>query len=287
MAALGGCIAGGSGDGGDDPGTDGPDGSTTDSPSPTPQPTDATTDGPGSAHFVDVRDVVVRKAVTYESTMGSGGVLAADGRQYVVATVRGEAIPEGGFVLDADGRTWEPGLPDTRGGINYSVAGHEGGPLGRSLGSGQGSFLAFAVPSPLSASDVRIRAADADEPAWPLPDAERERLAAPEPRFELDAFEAPAEVSQGHPLSVTLSATNVTDVGGRFLAAVYWPTELVADDDESRLVEREVAAGESVSATLDLDTEYTTAESGPMPLSVRGHVDVDREVTVTDASRPE
>jgi hypothetical protein len=149
--------------------------------------------------------------------------------------------------------------------------------------------LAFTVPSPLSAGEPRIRF-DGDEShdprEWPLPPAARDGLAAPAARFELDSLSVPASVSQGDPLSVSLSVTNVSETAGRFLAALYWPTDTIADDDESHILEQVVDAGETVSLTRDVDTEYTTSEPRTVTLEVRGHVSADREVQVKNASTP-
>lgn len=280
---LGGCVSE----------SDGP-GDTGDGESTTPSSTRTTSDGRPSesptgspVEGVVVDRIAVRKAVPYESSMGSGGVLAEEGRQYVVARVRGDRdLVADAFAFAAGDESWSPGLDGTTGAINRSVAGREGGPVGRGLGR-HGSYLAFAVPSPLDASEPRITYSGPGADEWPLPAAARERLAAPAPRFELRDLSLPDRVSQGEDLPVSLSVANVSETDGRFLAAVYWPTELVADDDESRVVERQVPAGETASASLSIDTRYTTNEDGPVTLSVRGHVDADRQVRVVDASTPD
>ncbi|MFD1586514.1 hypothetical protein ACFR9U_05940 [Halorientalis brevis] len=284
LVGLAGCLS--------DPGSGPPeeepsDPTTTDSPtsSPTGSPT-TSPDDPPSPDGVTVEDVVVRKAVTYESIMGSGGVLAAEGTQYVVATVRSDRNDLPSFTFETDDQSWESGLSDTVGAANFAVAGHEGGAVGRRLGGDGESFLAFEIPSPLSASNPRIRLGGSDPAEWPLSADATARLAAPAPRFELDELSVPDIVSEGDALSVTLTVRNVSDTDGRFLAAVYWPTARIADDDESHLVERQVAAGESATATLELSTEYTAAESGPVTLSVDGHVAAEREVTLQNVSTP-
>ncbi|WP_135821978.1 hypothetical protein [Halostella litorea] len=287
--AVGGCLSGSDSDDSTDDPTDDAAGPTDDTAETTGDPdttehTDTTTDGSGG---VVVEDVVVKKAVTYTSIMGSGGVLVGPDRQYVVATVRADEKPSASeFAFEADGESWEPGLPDTEGAINYAVEGHEGGPVSRSFEDGT-SFLAFTVPSPLSASDARIRYTGDGGGEWALSADALDRLAAAGPRFELDDLTVPGEVSQGEPLSVSLTVTNVSETDGRFLAAAYWPTKTIADDDESHVVEREMAAGESVAAMVDIDTAYTTDEDEPVTLSLRGHVTADREVQVRDASGPE
>ena len=83
-----------------------------------------------------------------------------------------------------------------------------------------------------------------------------------------------------------LTVTNTSGTDGRFLAAVYWPTELIADDDESHLIEQSVDAGASTTASLTIDTEYTTGEDGPVTLRVAGYVTAEREITVEDAATP-
>lgn len=249
--------------------------------------TPAGTDTATSQSGVTVADIVVRKAVTYDSSMGSGGVLAERGRQYVVASVRSDRdLSPSAFAFEADGDSWEPGLLDTAGGINFAVAGHEGGAVGSPLG-GDSSHLAFAVPSPLSGSDARIRYDGQGGGEWPLPEAARDRLAAPEPEFERTELSVPETVSQGQPMTVSMTVANVAETEGRFLAAVYWPTKLIADDDESHVVERTVGAGEEISPSVRIDTAYTTDEDEDITLRVEGHVSAEREVAVTDASRPE
>lgn len=267
VASAAGCVSTGSEDdsGGGDPST------------PTP-------DDPAG---VTVEDLIVRKAVTYESKMGSGGVLAAEGKQYVVASVSSSReVSRSDFAFDADGEEWSPGLPDTHGATNRSVAGRGSGPLGRAHAP-DGAYLAFVVPSPLSASGAAVRYTGAEPGTWPLDGAARERLGAPGPQFELRDLQVPSKVRQGEPLDLTLSVENVSETDGRFLAAVYWPTEGIADDDESHVVEREVAAGERATVSRSIDTRYTAMEDGPVSLRVRGHVGASREVQVRDSSTPE
>ena len=81
---------------------------------------------------------------------------------------------------------------------------------------------------------------------------------------------------------MSLSAENVSEVDGRFLTAVEWPTKQIADDNEAKIVRRSVDAGETVTESLSIDTEYTTFEEEPVSLSVQGHVTANREVQVED-----
>lgn len=279
VSGAAGCLSGASrpGDEGSETETDEPTSTGTD------ERTSETTESPPEGGVV-VEDIVVRKAVKYESVMGSGGVLAAKGEQYVVASVRTDRdLSPSSFAFLTDGNSWDPGLPHTVGAINLSVAGRTGGPLGRAFGSSDESYLAFAVPAPLSATDPRIRF-EGDGTEWPLSARMRDRLEAPSPRFELESLTVPEAVSQGETLSLSLTATNVSDTDGRFLAAVYWPTALIADDDESHVVERTAAANDDVTASLEIDTAHTGYEAGPVTLSIRGHVSAQRDVELRDVS---
>lgn len=241
---------------------------------------------PPAGNDIAVSAIVVRKAVRYESTLGSGGVLAADGQQYVVATVRTDRdISPADFALETDANSWDPGLPDTAGGRNRSVAGHGGGPVGRSYGGDSDSYLAFAVPSPLSGSNPRIRYTGDDKDEWPIPDRQRARLGADGARFELRDLSVPESVSEGEPLDVSMTARNVSETDGRFLAAVYWPTREVADDDESHVVENRAEPGRELTVSVSIDTSHTTRETDDVRLSVRGHVSAERDLEVrTDAT---
>ncbi|WP_324662549.1 hypothetical protein [Haloarcula sediminis] len=258
VGGLAGCLTGTPGESTVTPvGEDTPD-------EPTAGRTPTPADGEG------VSDIIVRKAVRYESFLGSGGVLAADGRQYVVASVGADSSQrESEYVFEASGQTWEAGLPTTAGGNTRSVAGRDWPVVG------------FEVPSPLPASDPQLRSDDGDG-AWALGADDTTGLAEPGPSYELDELTAPESVSQGETMTVELTATNVSDTDGRFLAAVYWPTERIADDDESHIVDRTVPAGDTVTASLDINTASTADESGPVTLSVEGHIAANRDVQVED-----
>jgi len=278
----------------DSPGTGTESGmhSPTDSPKGSPSGTD--TEPPESAQravggdTVAVTDIVARKAVAYKSTMGSGGVVAPEGRQFVVASVSTAAELElDAFGLHAGGETWAAADVGDVGARNYAVADHEGGIVGGMGGDENERYVAFELDSPVEADDARIvldRGGESGE--WSLPDDARETLAASAPSFELDSLEAPNSVQQGEAMTVELTATNTSDTDGRFLAAVYWPSELIADDDESHIVKKTVDAGASTTASVTIDTSYTTDEDGPITLRVEGHVSAEQEVTVEDASTP-
>lgn len=269
------------------PSGEGQDSPTGGSPSPTDAP---------DVEGVAIDTITVRKAVRYESLMGSGGVLAAEGNQYVIASVRTNQGPEKtDFTFRTDERSWDAGLSGTVGGVNARVAGIEATPVGYYAFGAPRSYLAFVVPSPLSGSNPRIRYESrfpgSGSSEWSLSADLQDRLAAKEPRFELEALDTPERIDVGERLPVTLTIRNASATDGRFLAALYWPTS-VADDDESHIVERTIAAADDATATVEIPTENTegvtrydddlTPEAWPVTLSVDGHVTAERDVQVHD-----
>lgn len=238
---------------------------------------------------VAVTDIVARKAVTYQSTMGSGGVVAIEGEQFVVASVQSDAeLSLDSFSLRAAGDEWVASTLEDTGAKNYAVEGHEGGAVGSHVGGDGPNYVVFQIPSPLEVAEPVIHLDHGGESAeWSLPDEAVSSLAAPEPSFELDSLSTPDSVRQGDRMDVSLTVTNTSDTDGRFLAAVYWPTELIADDDESHIVETTVDAGGSTTQSLSINTEYTTNEDGPITLWVDGYVSAETDVQVTDASTPD
>ena len=273
VAGLAGCLSD------DDPvGTGTDDSPTTDDTTDLPGSTDdsPTDDDATDDPAVFVRDPVVRKRVTHYSWPASTGVLAPDDEQFVVASVSGpdEGTPPG-FTLEAGGEAFAPGV-DVAGRHGATFAGRSGGSvLENEHASG---YLAFRVPSPLDADDARIVRDDGAAPT-PLPDDELATLSRPAAAFELDALDVPDTVQSPEQVDVSLSVTNVADVDGRFLAGVHWPTE-IADDDETTVLERTVAAGETTTFTLSLDTGYATTETSDHPLTIDGSVSADRTVEV-------
>lgn len=232
--------------------------------------------------MITVSDIVVQKAVIYESVMGSGGVLTANGDQYVVATVSSNRdINPSEFVIRADDQSWQSGLPETRGAVNTRVADHGGGPVGSDVSPGAPSFLAFTVSSPLPVSDAHIEYVPTEQ-TWSLPASERDILAASAPHFELKSFDAPDTVTRGNPLSVSITVQNISEISGRFLAAIYWPTR-TADDDESTLLNRRISAGETTTFEVDIGTGNTPSTDGPVNLVVDGHITATRDITVTSS----
>jgi len=218
--------------------------------------------------------------------MGSSGVFTDPDSQYVVASIRPsedadaeeieqevvaieevEEEAEDRFVLETDDESRAPSPLTTS---STRVSPDHRRPV-----------VVFAPPSPLSESNPRIRDTETDR-SWSFSDDQRELLAESSPRFELNELRVPERVSQGEQLSVSLSAENVSEVDGRFLTAVEWPTKQIADDNEAEIVRRSVDAGETVTESLSIDTEYTTFEEESVSLSVQGHVTANREVQVED-----
>jgi hypothetical protein len=271
LAGLAGCLSENGGSGGS--GTDDPDGTddTTERPSPTDDPTNGDTD-------VTVTDPVVRKAVTHYAWPGSTRVFAPEGEQFVVATVEGpEETAPPGFTLEAGDREFDPGL-DAQG--RYSdaeLAGRGGGSvLQNEHATG---YLAFRVPSPLDVDDARI-VRDDGGPATPLSDGAVATLRRPGPEFELETLEVPESVERPAEVDVSLTVTNASDVDGRFLAGVNWPTEGIADDDETTVLERDVAAAETTTLSLSLPTGTAVEETTDHPLTVEGCVAAERTIEV-------
>ncbi len=250
-------------------------GAGTDHPSTTDGGT--TEDSTADDAAVTVRNPVVRKRVTHYSWPGSTGILAPDDEQFVVASVTGpkDAVPPA-FALEAAGETFSPGV-DVAGRRGATFAGRtDGSVLENEHASG---YLAFRVPSPLDAADARI-VRDDGAAATPLPDDELATLRRPAAAFELDALDLPDAVEQPEQVDVSLSVTNVADADGRFLAGLNWPTAGIADDDETTVLERTVAAGETTSFSLPLGTGHAATETTDHPLTVQGSVSAERTVEV-------
>lgn len=277
LAGLAGCLSDS-----EDSGRDGTDDSPTND--------DGTTERPGSTDdqstadaAVTVTNPVVRKRVTHYSWPASTGVLAPGDEQFVVASVRGpEDADPPGFTLEAGGEVYLPGV-DVAGRHGATFAGRtDGSLLENEHASG---YLAFQVPSPLDADDARIVRDDGGA-ATPLPDDELATLTRPAAAFELDALDLPDAVERPEQVDVSLSVTNVADVNGRFLVGLHWPTEGIADDDETTVLERTVAAGETTTFSPSLQTGHAVNETSEHPLTIDGSVSADRtvEIIVDDAT---
>ncbi len=224
-----------------------------------------------------VSDVAVHEAITFYHWPGSTRVFAPPEEQYVIATVSGpgtDDLPD--FVFEVGGESWDRTLVgrDLEG--PSAVAGRSGGQVG--YGDDPDGTLAFRVPSPLSGSDPKIRVAGTDA-TWPLPDEARARLASPPPSFTLESLAVPDSVARSEDVPVDLTVRNTSDVTGRFLAAVQWPTG-VADDDEATVVEERVDAGETRTVSLSFPAGAPATDTPT--LSVEGCVTAERTVQVEE-----
>lgn len=277
-------------------------------PTPAPSPTpggrgneDGATDPPKPSQRVRtvgggrvaLTDAVARKAVAYESLMGSGGVLAPSEAQFVVCELRPEsdaAPPIGAFSLVVGDASFAPAdVEADRGGRTASLAGLGGQEYGA---AGDAGWIAFTLPSPLRTVDAEIRCRHGGETAaWSLPTDALEGLNWPNSAFELRSFSA---ATSGETVELSLTAENVSEADGRFLAAVYWPTE-TADDDESRLLRGDVPAGERFERStrvelrrrrLPPDGSSETAGETTVTATVEGAVSGETEVAFDPLNGP-
>ncbi len=276
----------------------------------TPDPTTTTTttdDGsfslPASAvrrvgdARVAVADPAARKAVAYASVMGSGGVLAPESRQFVVAAVQsatdgtadsGAEPSYGDFELTAGGDRY-PAVEieqRTTGAFTTSLAGRGRVRYDAPYPTRQVGWLAFELPSPLPPDRATVHCRYGGETAaWSLPDHAVSTLGRRAPAFELRSFDATPD-GRGR-VTLSLAAENVADVDGEFLAAVYWPTARIADDDESIIVRQSVPTGDRVEWSERVDTEYAVPYDGDTVTAsldgvVTGSADVTLEGTTSN-----
>ena len=239
---------------------------------------------------VAVSNPIARKTVAYDSIMGSAGVLAKTDRQFVVAAVRSASNREfdaaappayDAFSLVAGGETFPAVSIEERttGAYTTSLAGRgEVGYAASNARSRPVGWIVFEPPPILKTGEATIRCRHDDETAaWSLPSAAVETLARPAPSFELRSFGTERNGS----VELSLVAANVADVDGEFLAAVYWPTTAIADDDESIIVRREVAAGDRVEWSETVSTSATGGgEDGTVTARVDGVVTGEASVAV-------
>ncbi len=235
---------------------------------------------------VAVANVAAEKAISYQSIMGSGGVLAPENRQFVVAEVQSGRTPDASsdpeydaFELIADGETYSAIEIEDRTTGAYTTSLAERGEIRYDnpyASRNTVGWIAFELPSPLDVNDAVIRCRYGGETVeWSLSDERVSALARPAPTFELRSFEATVRTAS---VELSLVAENVSEADGRFLAAVYWPTSGIADDDESTIVARSVAAGDRVEWTKSFGVEYSGGEDGIVTASVEGSVSDERTV---------
>lgn len=228
---------------------------------------------------------MVRKAVQCDLSLGAHPVHAPRGTQFVIGKVRVDGSLIAGtvrkhqFSLETDGRSLASDPPCTTtlanekiGGVPGATVPTHGGPM----------LLVFPVDVPLGTRNVQLEYHDnhIGETTWSLDDGIVEQLRTPEPRFELQQFDVPSVVIQGETVQVNVVARNVSEVPGRFLGVVRWPTLDISDDDEAHAVERNVQPGDTVNAVLRIDTSYTAPDDMPITVSLEGHVRAEREIDV-------
>lgn len=142
----------------------------------------------------------------------------------------------------------------------------------------EGRLVTFTIPSPLSASNPRIQYPPADL-KWALPAEKQAALAASEPHFELEKLEAPTTITPGDPLPVSVTVTNTSDVDGRFLAGVHWPTQ-VTDDDETTIIEHEVSASSTFTESLNVNKWGPPYKADTVTLEINGHISAERTIDI-------
>jgi hypothetical protein len=235
---------------------------------------------------VAVANPTVGKAITYTSIMGSGGVLQSDGKQFVVAAVQsqqGTTVDAKGdpayddFELVVDGETYPTVEIEKRttGAYTRSLGERGNGRYGSPYSSGWAvGWLAFEPPSNESEAAIRCRYGG-ETVEWSLPEEAVTELARPAPKFELESFDATVDK---YSVDLSFVAKNVSENDGEFLAAIYWPTTGIADDDESTILRRSVSGDERIEWSGSFPTEYTdgvvTARLGG---GVTGEIEVDLE----------
>ncbi|UPV73852.1 hypothetical protein M0R89_15060 [Halorussus limi] len=247
---------------------------------------------------VGVANPVARPAVAYDSIMGSSGVLAPDGAQFVVAAVQtdtGSGLDAAGppsydaFDLVAGGERF-PAVEiekRTTGAFTTSLGGRGeikyADPYANSGGERRVGWVAFEVPSPLTADSPAIRCRHGGASAvWRLPEETAAALGRRAPRFELRSFDA--TVGDGAGVELSLVAENATGVAGEFLAAVYWPTAAVADDDESHIVRESVDPNGRVEWSETVNTGYAASSEGTVTASVEGCVSGETTVSLSETA---
>jgi len=119
---------------------------------------------------------------------------------------------------------------------------------------------------------------------WSLSEEVTAALGRERPRFERRSFSA--TVADEERVELSLTAENVADAGGEFLAAVYWPTS-IADDDESHLVRESVGPNGLVEWSTTVSTEYAEVSDGAVTASVEGCVSGSATVVVSEATTTE
>jgi hypothetical protein len=217
-----------------------------DAVTPAPPPdtgTDDESNTRGTAGSVSVTDATVQQGVVGPDSPDSIGVFD-DAEQYLVVTVAvdGPAPEREAFQLRADGDRVQPaafGNGLYRGGdwgVRYDA---DGGPL------------VFPLPETVAGDGLRLEWPGG---SWTPTEQVRTRLAAPLPPFAV-SLDGPTRVDADDDPRITVDATNVGEVPGRFVLALNRSGPRVAYAPVGRIT-GVLDPGESWSATYDAERPY-------------------------------
>lgn len=281
IAVAAGCVSGGS-DGDDAPDSNRSDGSPQDDEADANE-SDADGGSPGEDESAaELRDVTVGKAVPVYRWPASTEIVDPDREQFVVATVSTEReISASDFVLETESERYAPDYPVPNTSQQITIDGLRG--FHPSIGVSP-VLLVFRLPSPHASTEYEIRYEGDTAQAWELSTDLVDRLTSPQPSFDLVAFDCPSTIDNADEFDVGIEARNESYTDGRFLAAVTFPTA-EHDDDEAHVVSEEVAGGDRLETTLQLDgialaCNHEPGESESVPLTLGGCVEADREIRV-------
>lgn len=220
-AALGvaGC-AGGSDDGGADAGT-GTDSPTPTTANPTGTPTDTATPTETPAGTVEPTPTYdpavsldsLQRGVLELRTDAIAVIDRAGQYLYLDVSVEGEPVPAADeFAFQFDGDTHEPITRETP--VLWRDYNHDGG-YSKSTGEG---WLLFALPAAGDASNARLTWGFGNE-GWRPDRTLRDRLAATPPEMSVTAS-IPEAVTEGEAPTVSVTATNESDLPGRLIGGL-------------------------------------------------------------------
>lgn len=181
---------------------------------------------------VTVSNLSVRDSVLYLDTPDSMAVARREGERYVLVSVSGsESGPSSdSFALHLDDDRIGPA--DLRGGLD------DYGPRYDPSYSGDEGYIPFRIPVGIDATDGRIVVEHKGETAaWRLRETALDALRRAKAEFELREVEIPETLLLYDPVSVRVSAENVSDVSGTFrgvlnvtnLVAAYAPYPFALD----------------------------------------------------------
>jgi len=198
---------------------------------------------------VTVWGASVRSSIRYATEGRALDVYAPDGAHLLFVRITTDGRPQRStFGLAAADETLDP--LDGVGGASLSDVQHRYPPYAPGgEGDPDGRWLLFEV-SPEDLGDapaVVWQPGEGRTAEWPLPDSDREALAAPVPRFELDGFEVPETAPEDDP-TATIVVTNASEVDGTFRATVNYRGPLEAADN----LDLSIPAGETSATEYEI-----------------------------------